>query len=183
VPTIRELFPFGDIDDAVVAEAASRFPGLPAAEIGAGFQFGKAIVGALQYFSDLLDEAGLTPARWRLLMALTLQAPPEGGTIGELAGHLQVREPTVTATVDRLEHEDLVVRNRDEQDRRVVRVTLTPDGVAKVAGVIPRIATRFRAFVGELGGPETVRGLARQISAAHAGNREPANIERGDEST
>lgn len=163
---IKELFPFGDVGDDTVAVAAERFPGLPADEIAAGFEFGKAIVATLQHFTDLLDESGLTAARWRLLMALLLQTPPEGGTIGELAGHLHVREPTVTATVDRLQKESLVQRNRDKTDRRVVRVSITQKGASTVAEVIPQVSARFRDFVVDLGGPENVRNLANQIQSA-----------------
>ena len=166
MPSIKELFPFGDVGDDTVTAAAERFPGLPAAEIGAGFELGKSIVATLQFFTDLLAESGLTPARWRLLVALVLQSPPEGGTIGDLAGHLQVREPTVTATVDRLEEERLVERRRDAADRRVVRVVLTTQGAATVAEVIPRVSDGFRAFVTRMGGPEDVRELAHRVSTA-----------------
>lgn len=166
MPTVRELFPFGDIDDEVVAEAAVRFPTVPAAELGAGFALGKAIVGTLEHFGAILDEARLTPARWRLLMALVVQAPPEGGTIGELAGHLQIREPTVTATVDRLEREGMVARVRDTDDGRVVRVELTDEGARTVAAVIPRVSARVSDFVAALGGPAEVRALADRIAAA-----------------
>lgn len=168
--TLSDQFPFGDLDDDVVAVAAQRFPGLPAAEVGAGFALAKAIVAVLEGMTGILAEADLTPARWRLLMALVAQAPPEGATIGELAGHLQVREPTVTGTVDRLEREDLVRRTRSEADRRVVTVSLTPAGAAVVAELLPRIAGRTAGFVTALGGPREARTLASRLvtAAEHA---------------
>lgn len=164
--TLSDQFPFGDLDDDVVAGAAQRFPGLPAAEVGAGFALAKGIVAVLERMTSVLDERDLTPARWRLMMALVVQAPPEGATIGELAGHLQVREPTVTGTVDRLEKEGLVDRRRSETDRRVVTVSLTPAGAAVVAELLPRIAGRTSAFVTALGGPDEVRALASRLVTA-----------------
>lgn len=163
---IKELFPFGDLDDTVIAEAATRFPFIPVPQMAAGFDLAKAIVDAMEHLTSTLDEAALTPARWRLLMALVVQSGPDGATIGELAGHLDVREPTVTATVDRLEGEGLVVRTRDGSDRRVVRVTLTNEGAATVAGLVPRIADRVHRFVNAMGGPEDVRHLAARVRIA-----------------
>jgi DNA-binding MarR family transcriptional regulator len=169
--TIRELFPFGDLDDDVVARAAERFPVLPASELAAGFDLAKTIVDAMEHLASTLEDAGLTPARWRLLVALVVQSDPEGATIGELAGHLGVREPTVTATVDRLEREGLVGRARSSEDRRVVTVTITNDGAAVVATVIPRIADRIGRFVASLGGPDEVRGLAGRVRTAIESSR------------
>lgn len=164
---IRDLFPFGDLDESVVARAAERFP-IAAGPVGAGLVFGEAIIGAIEHLTKVLTEAGLTPARWRLLMALVVQAGQEGATIGELAEHLGIKEPTVTATVDRLEAEGLVARARSETDRRVVRVRLTPEGAVTVATLAPQVATRVTSFVTALGGPAEVRVLADRVTAAIA---------------
>lgn len=169
--TIRELFPFGDLDDDVVERAVERFPVLPALQLGAGFDFAMTIVDAMEHFASILEDADLTPARWRLLVALAVQSGPDGATIGDLAGHLGVREPTVTATVDRLEREGLVERTRSTDDRRVVRVTITSDGATTVATVIPRIADRIGRFVGSMGGPEEVRDLAGRMRTAIESSR------------
>lgn len=166
MPTIRELFPFGDLDDDVAAIAAARFPGLPQADIGAGFALGKAIVVAMEHIAGVLDEFELTPARWRLLMALVIQATPEGATIGELAGHLQIKEPTVTATVDRLEQEGLVARTRSTEDRRVVRVRITDHGATTVTTLLPKVAARLSGFVAALGGSSEVRQIAARLTIA-----------------
>lgn len=164
--TLREMFPFGDLDDDVIARAAERFPMVPVAHLGAGFDLAKTIVDAIEHLTSTLDEAGLTPARWRLLMALVIQSGPDGATIGELATHLEVKEPTITVTVDRLEREGLVLRTRGEEDRRVVRVTLTDEGAATVAVLVPRVADRVGRFVDSLGGPHEVRKLSAAVRTA-----------------
>jgi len=167
--SVRDLFPFGDLDDTVVAAAEERFPGLPAPEVGAAFALAKAVIGVLDTMSAGLAEFDISPARWRLLIALVVQSPPEGATMGELARHLDVREPTVTATVDRLEREGLVRRSRDEHDGRVVRVSITPAGVDLVRAVIPTITARLDSFVGAMGGPDATRSIAERL--ANATNR------------
>lgn len=49
-------------------------------------------------------------------------------TMGELARRLGITEKTVTGVVDRLEREGHVQRERDPEDRRVIRCRLTASG-------------------------------------------------------
>lgn len=163
---IRELFPFGDLDDSVPARMAARVEGLPVDDLGAALQLGTAVVAMLETLSRPLDDAGLSPARWRLLVALAAQAGPDGEPIGTLAGRLGVREPTMTATVDRAERDGLVARHRSPSDRRVVVVRLTERGAGTIDAMVPRVARRLSAFVAALGGPEEVRATADRLSTA-----------------
>lgn len=164
--SIRELFPFGDLDADVPHRMAERFAGLPADEIAAALGLGNAVLSMMEILTVPLEEAGLTPARWRLLIALAGQAGPEGETIGRLAGRLGVREPTMTATVDRAEREGLVRRRRDPSDGRVVLVSLTEVGARTMAKMVPVVAARLAAFVSALGGPDAAAELTRRLSAA-----------------
>lgn len=170
---IGDLFPFGDAGIPLVEAVARRFPQVPVDDIASGFELGMAVVQVMERLPAPLEEAGLTPARWRLLVALMFQSGDGGATIGELAAHLDVREPTVTATVDRLEHDGMVTRSRDPNDRRVVRVGLTGVGAVAVAEILPVLAGRMRAFVNGIGGPDEARRLARLLYTA---------IDRADES-
>lgn len=58
--------------------------------------------------------------------------------IGELAQRLRVEYPTITRTVQRMEREGLLKRQRDPADERQVLVELTPQGRALEA-VVPQI--------------------------------------------
>jgi DNA-binding MarR family transcriptional regulator len=66
---------------------------------------------------------GLTPARLSVLSVLVF-----GGakTLGELATIEQVTPPTMTRLVAGLEREQLLRREPDTTDRRIVRVAATP---------------------------------------------------------
>lgn len=166
VASVHDLFPFGDIDAEVVEAASRRFNGPPAESILAGIGLARAVVGLLDSLLDLLGRHGLSPARWRLLIALLFQSEGEGTTIGALAAHLGVKEPTVTATVDRLEREGLVRRMRDESDRRLVRVVATPEAAAAAARVIPAVSGSLERFVASMGGAEAVTGIGDRLAAA-----------------
>ena len=54
----------------------------------------------------------------------------------ELAEHLLVAVNTITSIVDKLEQKQLVRRERDETDRRIVMVQLTPKGRAAYESIL-----------------------------------------------
>jgi len=79
--------------------------------------------------------AGLTPAQHQLLLAIRGHHDPAGPTIGEVADYLLLQHHSVVGLVDRAEAAGLVGRTRDDDDRRVVRLHLTPDGADRLEGL------------------------------------------------
>jgi MarR family 2-MHQ and catechol resistance regulon transcriptional repressor len=81
-----------------------------------------------------VGEYGLTTPQFGVLEALyhlgTL-------TLGDLAGKLLVTGGNITYVMDRLEERGLVTRERCEEDRRVVRAHLTPEGRQLIEDVFP----------------------------------------------
>lgn len=59
-------------------------------------------------------------------------ARPEALTCGEVAERMIVRDPDITRLLDRLDQRGFVTRTRDDDDRRVVRVTITAAGLAEL---------------------------------------------------
>lgn len=70
-------------------------------------------------------DSGLTPS---LVSALTTIHAHGALTLGELAERERVAPPTITKVVGRLEHEGLVAKEADPDDRRVSRVRTTSEG-------------------------------------------------------
>jgi len=68
---------------------------------------------------------GISPTQRSILTTLERRGSL---THGELATTERVRPPTITAAVDRLERDGLVLRTRDADDRRVARVSLIDAG-------------------------------------------------------
>lgn len=80
----------------------------------------------------LAEEYGLTQAGLNAL--LTLEQHGEL-THRAVADHCFVRPATLTGIVDTLEREGLVARQRDETDRRAVRLAITPAGRERIAAL------------------------------------------------
>ena len=89
----------------------------------------------LRWSEEQSKAAGLTPAKHQLLLAIRGHPDPAGPTIGEIADYLVLRHHSAVGLIDRTVRDGLVRRNPDENSRSVVRVTLTPDGIAKLAGL------------------------------------------------
>ncbi|MCA8980638.1 MAG: MarR family transcriptional regulator [Planctomycetes bacterium] len=71
--------------------------------------------------------AGLTDAQFNTLRIL-LRGPEEGCSCQQIGDELLKRVPDVTRLIDRMERAGLVTRERSQEDRRVVRVRITPAG-------------------------------------------------------
>ena len=97
----------------------------------------------LRYISHLIKQKGreilsnytITPPQF-----IALQWLHEFGdmTIGDLSTKMYLAFSTTTDLVDRMEKSDLVQRVRDEQDRRVVRIHLLPEGERVIQEVISK---------------------------------------------
>lgn len=75
-----------------------------------------------------LAEHGLSYEEWGVLNALHLSGPPNRMSPGKLARRLELTSGAMTARLDRLEEAGLVRRAPDPDDRRGLRIELTPAG-------------------------------------------------------
>jgi DNA-binding MarR family transcriptional regulator len=74
----------------------------------------------------LRDSDALSVAQYHLLEPLIDAETAK--SVGELAAHAGVAAPTATRMLDALVRDGLCDRARDDDDRRCVKVSLTPDG-------------------------------------------------------
>jgi len=91
-------------------------------------RFRTAIRRFLVWSESEAGRVGLTPAQHQLLLCVRGHDDPRGPTIGDVADHLVLRHHSAVELVDRAEQANLVERERDEHDHRVVRLRLTPAG-------------------------------------------------------
>ncbi|MBM6619789.1 MarR family winged helix-turn-helix transcriptional regulator [Bacillus suaedaesalsae] len=98
---------------------------------------------SLRYISGIIKQKGremlnqytITPPQF-----VALQWLLENGdmTIGELSNKMYLAFSTTTDLIDRMEKNELVVRVKDENDRRVVRIHLLPEGGRIIEEVIEK---------------------------------------------
>jgi DNA-binding MarR family transcriptional regulator len=86
----------------------------------------------LRWSEQQAKDAGLTPAKHQLLLAIRGHPNPDGPTVGEIADYLVLRHHSAVGLIDRAVADGLVQRNPDAANRSVVRVTLTPAGAEKL---------------------------------------------------
>jgi DNA-binding MarR family transcriptional regulator len=82
----------------------------------------------LHWSGEQAAAVGLTAQQHQLLLTIRGHPGPEPPTIGDVAEHLLLRHHSTVELVDRAELAGLVERLVDTEDRRVVRLTLTPTG-------------------------------------------------------
>jgi MarR family transcriptional regulator for hemolysin len=88
-------------------------------------------------FNAALQVQGGSVPVWLILNALTHE---KLATQLDLARSLGIEGPTLTRHLDNLEEAGLVERRRSEEDRRAVRVALTPAGEAAYASLLGEVA-------------------------------------------
>jgi DNA-binding MarR family transcriptional regulator len=117
----------------------------------------------------------LTMPQLKVLMLLGCHG---SSTVTHLAAQMQVSPPNVTGILDRLALHGWIRREPDAQDRRVVRVFLTAEGVSLLDGLQDASAARTRAQLAEMAPADQAalgQGLRALLDAAPAGpDREPA---------
>lgn len=86
----------------------------------------------LRWSEHQAKAAGLTPAHHHLLLAIRGHPDPEGPTIGSIAESLMLRHHSVVGLVDRAVRAGLIRRAPDARNSRIVRLRLTPHGLAKL---------------------------------------------------
>ena len=113
-------------------------------------------------YKPLLDKLGLTYPQYLVMVVLWEE---DSQTVGSLADRLFLESSTLTPLLKRLEGMDLISRNRDRTDERVVRIALTKAGtdLREQAKAVPDCivdASGMRA--------EEVKQLQKQIKSLRA---------------
>jgi DNA-binding MarR family transcriptional regulator len=99
------------------------------------------------YSRMLLQRHGLTAPQIAVLRELLQHGQM---TPGELSEALHLSQPTMAGVLGRLEHKQLLCRERDPHDRRSFLIRLTPAGVTAAEKAPPLLRDRFRSELARL---------------------------------
>ena len=110
-----------------------------------------------RWSADQAAGHGLTASQHQLLLAIRGHDEPQGPTIGQVAEYLLTRHHSVVELVDRTERLRLIIRSRDPDDHRVVRLTLAHRGAEVLESLssahleeLERLTALFQALTGTL---------------------------------
>ncbi len=144
------------------------------AEVRALDAFIKLMRAADSLSADLnrhVADAGLTLGQFGILEALLHLGPMSQGDLG---AKLLRSGSNTTTVVDNLEKRGLVRRTRRRDDRRVIDVSLTPEGRRLIARLFPEHARRIVRLLGALSQDDQrrlgdlCRTLGRSLSKENA---------------
>ena len=109
-------------------------------------------------YAPLLEPLGLTYPQYLVLLVLWER---DGLPVKEVGERLALDSGTLTPLCKRLEQQGLVERRRGEDDERIVRIHLTPEGRA-LRGKARKIPAELACRAGyDLGGDRSMRELSR----------------------
>lgn len=129
-----------------------------------GFVLSQVSKAVARAFDEAMNEAGGSLPTWLVLLSLM---PGGHRPQADLARAVGVQGPTLTHHLNGLEAQGLIVRTRDQADRRAHQVALTPEGRAMFLR-LRQTAERFDARLrGDLTGQETdlLRNLLNRLRA------------------
>lgn len=117
----------------------------------------------LNRFGRLFREHGITDSQYNVLKILR----DEGGPMPCLgiADRMVQVVPAITGLIDRLEKQELVVRRRCVNDRRVIYIDLTPQGTQLLASLDGPVLKMHQQLIGDLSENE-LRQLIRLLEKA-----------------
>ena len=104
--------------------------------------------------------AGLQPKQYQLMLAVKGVPKGQQPTVGEIAERLQIQNHSVVELVDRLEKRRYIQRQRDQADRRVVHLIITPAGEAVLSKLVTASLTELRTEA-----PALLRALTKVLQA------------------
>ena len=133
----------------------------PSVDYAALHEFRYVIRGFISISEEAARNAGLDPQQHQLILAIKACDRGDGLTIGEAAHRLHLRHRTMVELVDRAIRNELVTRERDHLDRRVVRLRLTTHGEAVLRDLSAHHTREL-----ETAGPVLVRALGTVIGQA-----------------
>ncbi|NUZ07077.1 MarR family winged helix-turn-helix transcriptional regulator [Piscinibacter koreensis] len=133
-------------------------------EESVGFLMRRVLIAVAAATDARLEPCGLTHAQWGPLFLLRRE---KASTVAELAREMQTDPGAMTRLLDRLEAKGLCRRERSTDDRRVVRIVLTPEGEAAADKVPVALSSVLNEHLAGFSEAEfqTLKNLLRRMLA------------------
>jgi DNA-binding MarR family transcriptional regulator len=114
--------------------------------------------------AEMLKQHGLSPTQYNALRILR-GAGEKGLACSEIGERMINHDPDITRLIDRLERRGLVVRSREQKDRRVITTRITTAGLERLRSLDRPVEEFHRQLLGRLG-ERRLRTLIRLLETA-----------------
>lgn len=122
-----------------------------------GFFLSRASLAMRLHVNRLLKESGMEDVSMGFIGVLLALYQADGQTITELGENVSLEKSTMTGLLDRMARSDLIRREPDDADRRVLRIWLTERGRKARAGVARVLSRSYDELTGGVGDKEIER--------------------------
>ncbi len=127
------------------------------------FQLASTSRNSIQFFNQNVEHLNLTGPQ---AMVMNLLGEKSGITFHQLGEQLNLKSPTLTGIIDRLEKIGLTERHPNPKDRRSILVSLTEKGLGVVPEIRQTVSKANQKFLNMLSHEEEVmlRGLLKRLN-------------------
>lgn len=132
---------------------------------------------AVGIFMEETEAFDLTPVQFAALATVARQPGMDQRTLARTIGF---DTSTIGGVIDRLERRALVQRNPSPEDRRVRRLTVTPEGVDLLTQVLPAMQRAQQRILSPLPAAERaqfLRMLSTLVTANNDASRAPSHVD------
>jgi DNA-binding MarR family transcriptional regulator len=126
--------------------------------------------GLSQQADQLIKSAGLTMAQYNVLRILR-GAEPEGLLCRGISDRMISRDPDITRLLDRMESHGWITRQREKEDRRVVKTRITEEGLSVLKKLDQPVRQLHKEQFGHMSASQ-LKTLAKLLDEVE--KREPA---------
>lgn len=101
---------------------------------------------------DEMSNNNLGITEFSVLEALYYQGKQ---TIQQIGNRILISSGSMTYVIDKLEKKGIIKRNDCREDRRVIHITLTDEGMEMMENIMPKYQDMVDSFFGDLNGDES----------------------------
>jgi MarR family transcriptional regulator, 2-MHQ and catechol-resistance regulon repressor len=101
---------------------------------------------------DEMSKNNLSITEFSVLEVLFYQGKQ---TIQQIGNRILISSGSMTYVIDKLEQKGIIKRNDCREDRRVIHITLTAEGMDMMENIMPKYQDMVASFFGDLNGDES----------------------------
>lgn len=115
-----------------------------------------------EQFHHQIQAQGWSINYWRILASLS---DADGLTLTQLNQRVLFKQPTLSKIVVKMEQEKLLVRHKDEADKRAIKITISPMGKTLVADLLAQAKAHEKTVLADYSEEQQqlLKGMLRRL--------------------